>query len=316
MKINKINFIKEFTTKFSFRQGKIENQAGLFLIDLLKKNKIDFQLFKFTTYLPRFKKFFLFADGKKINAQPCCFVGGKINSKYNLLSSLISSQKFIDTPNINFNPKCRDISLSNFYFAPSFAIHPKEIIKILKSEKIKGYIKVEKYFHQSFHILVGNLKNPKTISFAHYDSIGPGAIDNASGVATMINVIVSYPKLLNDHLFILGANEELSYDYPVYWGYGFRIFESKFFNLFRKSKKITVVDCVGHSKPQLIKDISIIKLGFPIKKLEVFKDKVEFIAGDLDKLMNVYHSNLDTWKNLKELYLNQVVKTFVKRIET
>lgn len=70
--------------------------------------------------------------------------------------------------------------------------------------------------HNSLNILVGNNINPKNIFFAHYDSVGIGATDNASGVGILMNIIINFPKSLRDNLFVFSGNEELSYDYPTY----------------------------------------------------------------------------------------------------
>ncbi len=52
--------------------------------------------------------------------------------------------------------------------------------------------------------------------FSHYDSISSGVIDNASGTALSLYLVINYPKLLEKTLFVFAGNEELSYDEPIY----------------------------------------------------------------------------------------------------
>jgi hypothetical protein len=316
---SKLNFIEEFTEKIPFRQGKKETEAGRFLLKILDNFRISYKTICFNTYLPFYKKFYFLVDNKKISSKPCCFKSGMIKDNSNILSSLISSQKFIDTPNINFNPKCKEISLANFYFAPSFAVSPEGLNKILKAKKIKGFVSVEKVKHRSFHILVGNFNRPKTVLFAHYDSIEKGAVDNASGVSILLDLILNEKNLLKKNLFVFSANEELSFDYPIYWGRGFRVFEKKFPQLMGNCKKIIVIDCIGNTPPRVFSDLSTLKLAFPIRKLEKLKRKITLISCEFEKLMAVYHSPSDDISQIKEKNLqkttNLVKELLTKNVE-
>lgn len=300
---------------FSPRQLENELKTAHYILSVLEKHKIDYKLEEFVTYIPDFQKYYLFADGKKIKAEPCCFKSGFLKSKYNLISSLISSQVFIDKPNLNFNPECEGMSLSNFYFAPAFALSRGEVDKVLKAQKVSGYVKVKKIRHKTFNILVGNIKNPKTISFAHFDSIKKGAIDNASGTSVLLQTVISFPNFLKENLFVFSANEEISYDYPVYWGHGFRVFEKEYFKLLKNCKKILVVDCVGNGNVQENKDLDLVKLGFPIENIKKFKGKTSLIHSDMEDLMKVYHSELDTIDKLSDRFLEQSLLFFIKVIE-
>ena len=102
--------------------------------------------------------------------------------------------------------------------------------------------------------MVGNLINPKNLVFTHYDSIYSGAVDNASGVAVTLKLILDKPKLLKTTLFVLSGNEELAYDFPVYWGRGYREFEKKYWPLMKHSQKILIIDGVGNSPTEFITD--------------------------------------------------------------
>jgi len=254
----------------------------------------------------------LLADNKKIKAYPTSFVSGKITDSSAIISSLISSQKFFYEPNINFNPVCGSISRSNHYQAPSFAVNVLDIAKISQAKVIKGEIKVKKQKYTSRNLLVGNLKNPRNIIFSHYDSIGPGAIDNASGVAISLDLIINQPAVLKNNLFVIAGNEELSYDETVYWGHGYRVFEQKHIALLRKAKKILVVDCIGYDNPISHVDREVVKLGFPIKNQGRFSKKIIMISGSLAGLMPVYHSDLDLPGLIQNEFYKKTIRLIVR----
>jgi len=311
--LNYLNFIKKLIS-FSPRQLEGEQEAANFIIQFLEKNNFQYHLDYFFTFIPKIKKAFLKADNQFINCQGCSFIGGEIKDKDYLLSSLIPSRFFIDKSNINFNPKCPDISLSNFYFAPAIAISHKNLGFLLKAKKVYGKVKVEKIKHRSVNILVGNILNPVFIIFAHYDSIKKGAIDNASGVSVLASLLMK-KEVINKNLFVFSGNEELSYDFPTYWGHGYRVFEKKYFKLLSKVKNILVVDCVGHSPLKIFKDENFIKLAFPIDNLKKFKNKILVLSGkNLDNLFRIYHSDLDDVKKIKEEYLKETEKKIFKII--
>ena len=308
-----LNFIKRLVS-FSPRQLDGETKAANFIIDLLKNNNIQYCLDYFFTFIPKIEEAVLMADKKIIPCQGCSFIGGEIKDKDYIISSLIFTGFFIDKPNINFNPKCPGISLSTFYPTPAVAISPKSLPLILKAKKVYGKVEVRKVKHKAVNILVGNMNNPKTIIFAHYDSINAGAIDNASGVAVITSIILER-RFLNDNLFVYSANEELSYDFPIYWGYGFRVFEKRYYKLLSKAKKILVVDSVGHSQTKIFRDETLMKLAFPINNLQKLKNKILVFSGeDLDNLFKVYHSNLDLPKGIKLKFLQDAKECVSKEM--
>ncbi|MDP3057473.1 MAG: M28 family peptidase [bacterium] len=310
---NILQFISNFI-KFSSRQGENEKKAAKLIISVLDKNKISYSVHEFSTKIPLSKKASLFANGKKINCKSCSFVSGKINDKEHLISSLTPSVCFLELPNINFNPKCLDISLSNHYFAPAIAIYRKDLQKIIKANKITGEVKVTPYKYQSQNILIGNQKNPEVIVFAHYDSIGKGATDNASGVAVLMKSIIDHPETLSKTLYVFSGNEELSYDKPTYWGHGYREFEKKYKNILEKSKKIIVVDGVGSGKTNIYRDKNMIHLTFPIKSVKKLENKIIVLLGDFEKIMTVYHSDSDNISQLNIKYLLEAEKLLIKKV--
>ena len=213
-----------------------------------------------------------------------------------------------DVPNINFNPYCKGLSCVTHYFAPALTIRPEDIPKIVKAKKVAAEIKIKKTLHQSRNFLAGNLKNPKNIFFTHYDSINLGAIDNASGVSALMAACAEFPEILKTSLVVFAGNEEISYDKPTYWAHGYRVFEKKYFSLMKNAKKIICVDGVGADKAKVSKDPQFLHQAFPIANSKKFQKKITGIFGRLEKLLPVYHSDLDNIHGLRVEYLIQAKK--------
>lgn len=297
------NIIKEII-KYKNRQGVELLEVQEYIQNILNINNIPFVLNEFKSVVPKCEAV-LIVDGLSVECRGCSYVGGKINSKSCILSSTIPSRFNLDNTNINFNPYSDAVSCSNFYFAPAIAVSRNDISKIINAKNIEGEVKVEKIETNVAHILVGNLKNPKNIIFAHFDSISIGAIDNASGVAVALSAIIQNPEILKESLFVFDPNEELSYDKPTYWGHGFRVFEEKYSNLFDKAEKIIPIDCVGNGPVVVDSNPEIIYLAFPIKEFDKYKNKMITIYSDIDQLMTVYHSDADVLSNLDENRLKE-----------
>lgn len=310
---NSYKFISQLL-KFSPRQLGNETKAGNYLVALLRQNNIALSLQKFSFDYPDLIKAVLIADGRKIACQAISFVSGKIMGKNNLISSLSAAKR--DFPFISFNPHCPAVSASGRSIShPALAIARNDLVKIFSAKKVNGEVVVKKIRHLSQNILVGNLTNPQNLIFSHYDSINSGAVDNASGVAVSLQLIINRSDILRNNLFILSGNEELSYDFPVYWGHGYREFEKKYLHLIQRAKKILIVDCVGNARPRSYSDAYWVNEGFPIKNVNKFLPKTVLIAGDLDKLMTVYHSKLDNLKQIKKIYLNQAYYYLLKLLK-
>jgi hypothetical protein len=303
--------------KFGNRQGDGAYKAYTYIISQLKECNIAYITEIYTVDLPLWKKTKLTVDGVNIPCLPTGLTSGKINTDAAVTSSLISSLHFLHIPHINFNPKSRLVSRANFSVAPSIAVSRDSIIKINKAKKIVGNIVVEKVKNKTYQILVGNLKNPKNIIFSHFDSVGTGAIDNASGTAIMMETVKN-PEYIKENLFVFDGNEELSYDSPIYWGKGYRNFEKKYSKQMQKARKLLVVDCVGYKDTDVLSskksDQKIIRLAFPIKNIGKFSKKIKLITSDYDSLMRVYHSDSDQPKLIRKKYLAQAFNCLCKEI--
>lgn len=270
-----ILFIKKLAA-LKERQLSNEKRAGDLIAKELKSSGLFYRREYFYTYVPKIIKASLYADRKKISALGTSFVSGEIKQNSHIISSLISSQKNLFDFNINFNPKSLAISRSNFYFAPSLAISKRDLSKVLFANNIEGLVKAKKIKHRSSNILVGNNINPKYVFFCHYDSLGAGACDNASGTAVLLKVIIENSVILDNSLFIFSGNEEISYDCPVYWGHGYRVFEKVHRQILNNSKKIIVVDSIGVGETILTEDQNLLNLAFPLKEIKKISKKSRF----------------------------------------
>ncbi len=275
------------------RQGSVERQAMRAVTRELKLLGAPFVEKGFPVTVPVERRARLVADGVSLPCRASSLTSGAITNADAMVSSLISSLQNRYQPNINFNPRCRGVSRGNRYVAPSLAVRTADVPALLGARSVRGMVRVEKKGYRSSNVLVGNRRDPEFIVFTHVDSIGPGACDNAAGVAACLAAVANNPRVLGRTLVVVSGNEELSYDEPVHWGYGYRVFERSNKRLLSRAKKILVVDSVGLGKTVLIKDRGLLKLGLPLKDEQLFKKAVA-VTGDFDLLMAVYHSDLDT----------------------
>ncbi len=313
MNYSSLNIIKQIT-KYPTRQSRHLLAVEKYICDLLEIHTISYTRNSFVSKVPECISS-LIVDGKKIPTKGCSFKSGDITSKECILSSTTPSRYNLDNSNINFNPFANAISQSNYYFAPAVAISKNYLLRVIQGKKIKGRVTVKKISTRVSHILVGNKKNPKSIVFAHYDSISRGAIDNASGVAVVLHCILNNRFLLKNTLFVFDPNEELSFDKPTYWGHGFRVFENKFSDIMVAAKKIIPIDCVGNGPVIVDNDPKILYLAFPIRQFEKFKDKIITLYSNIQGLMTVYHSDDDTFKNISAKYLKDAEEKLIKLLK-
>ncbi len=295
---------------FSPRKGKNEIKIAKFLENEMEKYCNNVEIQEFNNEIP-IGDSTLIVDGESIECESTSLVPGEFEDKC-IISSVHISSRIFREPNINFNPYCEEISLATFYFAPSVAIKREDVCKVVNSESVYCKISLKKEKFKTRNILVGNLVKPKHIIFAHYDSIKSGAIDNASGTALCLELIKRFPNIIKDNLVIFSGSEELSFDYPIYWGKGYRIFEEEYGKLLNECKSILVIDCVGFAKPCLMKDYLI--SAFPIKNLEKFKSKICLLSCEKDKfsrLWSVYHSEKDSVDNLNEDLLESAMEKLI-----
>jgi hypothetical protein len=314
-KFNKINFIKALTS-LGQRQGDVEIRAAEIITDSLEEYGIDHSVDKFITTIPVTRRSSLSVDGKEVPCKGSSFISGSLKGKDNLISSLLTPSQFdFSTPNINFNPYSDKISLSSHYFAPSVAVDKQGLKEVVKGGNVYAEVEVEQYTYESRNILVGNTLNPENILFAHYDSIEQGATDNASSVAVLMALAISFPEILLHSLIVFSGNEELSYDQPIYWGHGYRVFEKMHRSKMEGAKRIFVLDCVGNGKTVHDQDKDFVYLSFPITNLDRWSGKISAMRGDFYKMLKVYHSEADDLMELDDDYLEESLSILVNTLK-
>ncbi len=300
-------------TRLGTRQGKMADKALGYLCRTLRASKVDFVIESFSTCIPMFKKAELVIDEKRIGCVGCGLTSGRIPTT-STASSLVSSRLMIDTPVIYCNAKCPVPSPTNFSFAPAIGVSPAILKRLVSAKSSRASLVVKKQKTIGHYLLVGNMKDPKTLVFSHYDSLGPGAVDNASGTAIALSAAAELNRKgdLGSTLFVFDGNEEVSYDYPTYWGHGYREFEKRYSKLLKKAERIIVADCVGQGKSAFIKDPHIVNLAFPLKGIHDLKGKISILSGNFEKLMAVYHSELDLSTQISGVDLERARKLLVR----
>lgn len=287
------------------RQLEGELRAADRIEAFLQAEGIAYSTESYETSIPRYLAWSLTVDGEDVPCLPCGLESGVIDSKATILASTISSQKNLYDTNINFNPYSTTISRSNFYFAPALAIARGDLAQVVNGRSISGSLEVEKQAHTAKNFLIGNQDNPKSIIFTHYDSVSTGAIDNASGTALTLDLVQQEPHLLDSHLFVVCGNEEISYDETIYWGHGYRAFETAHPEWLEQAEQLVILDSLGHTAPQTITDVPTMTLAFPVRSINVWASKTKVIAGDLGALMEYYHAENDRFDNLRPEFYQQ-----------
>ncbi|MFZ8856506.1 MAG: hypothetical protein ACO2OX_04975 [Candidatus Nanopusillus sp.] len=284
------------------------NNTSKYIKENLEKVGIDFfdQYFKVSIPFDE-GSYILLDNGEKIIGKANSFVSGYFEEK-NIYSSQNISQE-IRIPHINYNQYYDAFSGVIFYDFPVINIKKSDLIKVINSEEIKVYVNIKRKLIKTENILVGNIKNPKNIIFTHFDTIFSGALDNSSGTAALLYGIINNKININENLIVFSGCEELSYDRPYYWGYGYRVFEYEYKEILEKSKKIIIYDMFGHSKPILTKDY--IKEAFPIMS-EYLYEKSTQISESNNDWIKFYHSDADTIDKIKEDYINEGFELLLK----
>lgn len=296
------------------RQGENLTLAARYISERIGGIGLALQVIEYPTAIPQNVSSHLLADGKEIPALPCSFSGGAITGPAEIITSLQSSRNHFTAPNINYNEKCAGISTPNYYNAPALAVSSDDVPQLRTARSIKGECKVVRKEFMAPQVLVGNLDNPRCIVFSHFDALFTGAVDNASGTAIMLHMLENNPELARQHLFVFDGDEELSYDFPTYWGHGYRVFENRFPHLLEQARRLVALDCVGYEEPVIYKDLRSIELALPLANRARYEDKTSIMAGGIDKLMTFYHSALDQADLMSEHYLEMALGSAVAEL--
>ncbi|NAZ26342.1 MAG: hypothetical protein GU343_02300 [Nanoarchaeota archaeon] len=303
-----IDIIKDLE-KFSPRNNEESlKETSKYIKENLEKVGIDLYNQYFKVSIPFDEgSYIILNNGEKIIGKANSFVSGYFEEK-NIYSSQNINQE-INIPHINYNQYYDAFSGVIFYDFPVINIKKSDLIKVINSEEIKVYVNVKRKLIKNENILVGNMENPKNIIFTHFDTIFNGALDNSSGTATLLYGIINNKINIKENLIVFSGCEELSYDRPYYWGYGYRVFEYEYKEILEKSKKIIVYDMFGHSKPTLTKEY--IKEAFPIMS-EYLYEKSILISESNNDWIKFYHSDADTIDKINEYYIEEGLKLLLK----
>ncbi len=297
------------------RRGPGEVIATNLLIDLLTplvgRNNITIEEFK--NCVPLAVDSSLMVDGKSVTTRPISFKSGKLDK--NITAVEFGMKSDFDKGYIAYNMYSKVPSLHTFFSEPSVAISNNDIKLISNSKSITGFVEIEPYDYVSRNILIGNITNPEGIIFSHIDTVESGFIDNLTGVAAMYDILKSKPNLIDTNLFVFSGNEELSYDGQIYWGKGYRDFENRHKALLDIARQIHVIDCIGQTPHVVHTDRSIIDLAFPLGSIEEYYDKTQLYAGDMDKLMSIYHSDIDNSNAFNKKYYDDALKYILQELD-
>ncbi len=307
-----VEFVLTLIEKIGERQLEKENLFIEEISSYIKRN-ISSELVvshEFEVYIPFIHKSILKVGSTLLPSKGTSFNSGEIEGKYDIISSLLSVDD-IDIPNINFNPYSKCISQASFYWSPSVAVSRLDLPFLLEGRRVYASVEVEKKQHHSINLLVGNLESPRKLLFVHYDSISRGVIDNGISVGLVLQFLNEHSKELDRILIVFSGSEELSYEWPVYWGKGFREFQKRFIHLFASAEKIVVVDSVGHTAPYISRDRNTIWEGFPINDLDRYLKKIYFLHGGLEELMSFYHCEEDNKEKVVAKHVQETYKVLL-----
>ncbi|HCQ30795.1 TPA: hypothetical protein DIU27_00220 [Candidatus Collierbacteria bacterium] len=283
-------------SRFSPRQGENENKTARYLESVIISLGITPIIQSFDTEVPIILRAELLFDGVPVPCLGGSFQSGQITSK---------SQ-------VHFSPYSDYIETLSYPYGPGVHISKSNKSLLDNASIVSGETVVNKHSYQSRNILVGNSVNPDKIVFAHYDSLGGGAVDNAGSVAVCLHLISDNQELLSNNLFVFVGNEELSYDTPDYWGKGYREFEKQYLDLLNFAKEIIVVDGVGVTTPQTITEN--IEDVFPVRNLSALTSKTTWISSVQSEVLKCYHCLEDTPDKLNQDFLHESIDCLQKML--
>ncbi len=275
--------------------------AANYIKSIFDQYNLVYTVEEFSTKVPKALKAQLLVDGQEIPCKSCSLFSGQISLGCDIVDSS-TTYSHADS-NLNYNGKSDVISRAAHYEIPSLAFSRKDLSLVQNAKSIDGQIDVEAVDHTSQNIILGNTTNPTNLVFTHFDSVESGAMDNASGTAITILTILQNPELLQNNLFILSSDEELSLDSPVYWGKGYREFQKLHQNLIDSCQKIYIVDSFGLTPAKIHQEE--IDEFFPINDIDNYIPKTFAISCNIPEQWSIYHSSDDTLDKLNPDYLNQ-----------
>lgn len=286
--------------KIAPRRGKGEQVACRVLMNALKDFNIQFSLESFYTQIPITTHAELFADDKEIECLGASFLSGEFDNNSPILSSYGAK---LNKPSIMFNPVSKGICMQGYQEFPAVFINRDSVVDLVMANVVRGKLEVSEEEFESANILVGNIKDPKRIIFAHYDSIvGSGAIDNAGSVAVLFQAIQEKLDVLKNNLFVFAGSEEESISRPD-GCYGFEIFDREYRKIVDGAIELIVLDGVGVGSSRYTDNH--VDWVFYVNRINKLSNKIQWLQNDQTKVMSYYHTSLDTLDKLNAKYLEE-----------
>jgi len=302
----KIRKLLENLERLSPRRWENEYITAEFIKGYLSNYNFDVYVQEYKVVYPIYKEWYLYVDGELIKSLPCGLESGYLDNAVILDGVEVLEKGFnVDYPAIQYNRFCSDISSPIHTLSPCLSVSREDIEKIKKAKEVDGYLKVKYKVLKQQNILVGNSENPEKIVFTHYDSVWGGTVDNGLSVAILLGIIDKID--LSKVLIVFSGTEELSMNWPIYWGYGYRMFEEKFIDIMHNAKEIIVIDCIGHTELVVTKDKFLIEEAFPIESKDIL-NKTKLLTGDFYELMKFYHSFSDNIEKVKYIEYKKVLE--------
>jgi len=243
-------------------------------------------------------------NGKDVFALPAGIKSGEVDKVF--INGLDVEEAVLPSF-FTYNPFCRTASTPSFYNATSLAISSSVMGHLQITDDYYAKLKVKFKRFKSGNLLVGNMSDPRTIVFTHFDSLWGGVIDNAVGVAILL-VLLKYGVVDKKKVLVVFAgSEELNIEgREVDWAKGYKMFLEDYSDLALNAEKIYIVDVIGRSKEsfRIHANESILNKAFPFEELkegnEIFK-KAKGIFNDFESIKSIYHSPLDNFYAIKDV---------------
>ncbi|MEI8230568.1 MAG: M28 family peptidase [Candidatus Peregrinibacteria bacterium] len=328
-----------FGENYPYRQLHGEYEAGDYLIGQLRDMGHNPVIQEFDVHVPDVQHSFarLTIDGQEFAGSGYVAAASQVSGRIDARAPIVDPNVVIGASRsetlslIAFAPKSPDLpSLANMYDeVPTIAVsrHVRDALQRSRG-LIHGVVEMDHVHHISRNILAGNTQNPRFLVLTHYDSIGKGIIDNASGIVVLLEAIRRNPKLLDDVCVAFCGSEELSGERGAYWAAGYRRLREEFSHLFERTEAIHVVDSVGNAPTRVfdqqyadrVSGGDTIFLGrifgacnLAAEDIQRWRGKIrtiqaEDIATHHGLLFNVYHAqSLDDGRYLVERHLQDCV---------
>lgn len=271
------------------RMWENEAEAAALIRAALDARDVPYTVQEYDVVYPTFPVAELEVDGEEIDCLPAGLSSGPVTGE-EIVDSVAVSGRAHPGPNINFNPVCPGLSKPTFYPGPALAVRRGDVETIRDADAVDGRLEVALEEFTSQNIIVGTTDDPELLVFTHYDSWWGGFVDNAFSVAILLELV---PHLDLDQVCVVFAGSEEFSDEEPYWCYGYRQFERTFPETVTGADRIVVVDTVGRGETQVSQDRDILAEALVLDG-DGYLGKTDMLIGEFDRIMEIYHSPLDT----------------------